>query len=122
MNAQQYYRSIRKDREAWREEMPPRCMKCLKKFDDWRWSEIHEIEKRSQAPNNWWARCSAILLCNPCHWEMDDAAEWPHAKQLAIKWLRDPENFDLDAWLAIKPRPDSYVTVEEIEAWMQTLR
>lgn len=113
MTAQQYYRSIRKDREAWRDEMPPRCMRCRKKFDDWRWSEIHEIEKRSQAPKSWARRCNYLLLCNPCHWGMDEP-EWTHARQLALKRRMDPEHFDLVAWLAIKPRPATYVTMDEI--------
>lgn len=108
-----YYRSIKRDREAWRDEQKPRCMKCLKAFGGLRWPEIHEIEKRSQAPKSWGQRCNYLLLCNPCHWEMDDA-EWTHARQLALKFRMDPEHFDLAAWLAIKPRPATYVTEDEI--------
>lgn len=112
--AKRYYRLIEKDRYAWRDEMRPRCMKCFKKFDGWRWPEIHEIEKRSQAPLSWGKRCNYLLICHPCHEEFHENAEWTHAQQLAIKLRMDPKHYDLAAWLAIKPRPETYVTEDEV--------
>lgn len=120
MTAQQYYASIKADRDAWRQSQPQRCMRCLRApgkvyagRETILWLEVHEIEHRSQAPNNWWHRCSALLLCHYCHPKMG-GKEWPHARQLALKYRMDPANYDLAAWLAIKPRPDTYVTEDEI--------
>lgn len=117
MNAEQYKRSVRADRHAWRDEMPQKCMHCGRKFVGFRWPEIHEIERKSQAPLNWWHRCNGLVLCNPCHSEFGDARLWPHARQLALKRRMDPTHFDLKAWLQIKPRPSTYVTEKEIDQW-----
>ncbi len=115
--ADRYYLSIKQDRYDWRDDQPQRCMKCLKRFGGFRRPEIHEIERRAQAPKNWAQRCNYLLLCNPCHWDMDDAEQWPHARQLALKRRMDPVHFDMRLWLAIKPRPETYVTLDDISWW-----
>jgi hypothetical protein len=112
--SEKYRRSIEKDRNAWRAEMKQICMRCCRRY----WLlDVHEIECKSHAPNRWWHRCSALLLCRPCHREMNEAGGWPHSRQLWLKRTMDPKHFDLAAWHAIKPRPTGYVTMEEIEAW-----
>lgn len=115
--SQAYYNSIKQDRYEWADERPQRCMRCLKEFRGFRWREIHEIERRSQAPNNWWHRCNGLLLCNPCHTDFDNATEWPHARQLALKRRMDREHFNLSEWHNIGRRPLSYVTFYELDDW-----
>lgn len=109
--AVKYSNSIRVDRREWRHSMPQMCMHC-----DWdekpKLLEVHEIERRSQAVNRWWHRCQGLLLCHACHSGIYDSM--PHARQLAVKYLKDPEHYDLEAWLKIKPRPSTYVTEEEV--------
>ena len=42
-----------------------------------------------------------------------------HAEQLAVKWVNDPDNFDLDAWLRLRDpdlRAPTRVTMEDVEA------
>lgn len=116
-----YYNSIKVYRREWRAKQVQRCMLCL----DARKPEklqVHEIDRKSQAPNNWWPLededgndingCNGILTCGLCHATKLDTM--PHAKQLAIKLISDPDHFNLKAWLSIKPRPSSYVTMEEV--------
>lgn len=48
---------------------------------------------------------------------MDDLAAMPHAKQLAYKYIRDVENYDLEAWLRVKDpslRAPNRVTEDEV--------
>lgn len=108
-----YKASVRKDRYAWRDEMPQRCMNCLKRFGGLRWPEIHEILTRGRAPNNWAFCANYLLLCNPCHAEV---GTWQDAEQLALKKRRDPAHYDLQLWLATRnPAAMQYVTEAEIE-------
>jgi hypothetical protein len=84
--------------------------------------EIHEIERRSAAPNRWWSPCNALLLCPKCH--ATDFAAMPHARQLAIKLVKDPEDFDLDEWLLIKDptrQAPERVTWSDIAQYLEVL-
>ena len=110
-----YYRSIKEDRDLWRIEKPQKCMCCGNTSR----LEIHEIERRSHASNNWWHRSTALLLCQTCH--AGPFAAMPHARQLAYKRLRDFMCFDLSAWLSLANRPLSYVTPDEVEAEMASI-
>lgn len=122
MTAAQYKRKVSADREAWRDEMPPRCMNCLKPFGYFRWPEIHEILSKAQAHNNWGFRANYLLLCNQCHLGDGAVQDWPHAKQLALKRRADPKHFDLQEWLRRRnPNAMEYVTEAEVaEALCQT--
>lgn len=106
-----YYNSIKVERKEWKHEQPEKCCFCLKP-ERYIKLEVHEIERRSAAPNNWGHRCNYLLLCRRCHSEEFDTM--PHKTQLAVKLIQDPSNFDLKEWLAIRPRPSSYVTMEEV--------
>jgi hypothetical protein len=114
MKARRYKQRAKADRDAWRDEMPDKCMACGRHLGGFWWPEVHEIERKGQAQYSWAHRCNYLKLCHPCHTEMDDYSIWPHARQLALKQRMDPEHFDLAAWLAIKPRPETYVTEDEI--------
>lgn len=87
--------------------------------------DVHEIERKSHATNRWWKitdhgkHVNGLKLCRTCHMEHFDTML--HAKQLAIKLIEDPDNFDLDAWLSIKPRPSTYVTMSEIMEYVKEL-
>ncbi len=78
--------------------------------------ETHEMERKSHAPNHSWAaKENYFCACKRCH--MDDLAAMPHAKQLAYKYIRDVENYDLEAWLRVKDpslRAPNRVTEDEV--------
>ena len=52
---------------------------------------IHEIEPRSQRPNNWWEFENQVLLCNECHSMIhnDGAAVWKdELTNLRREWVK----------------------------------
>ena len=120
--ADDYYASIRDDREEWRDSIDQACMWCgqdapLNGF------EVHEIERRSHAAGNWGHRSNYLLTCHPCHMgPLDNAVVAPHAKQLACKLLCDPEHFDLEDWLRIRDpalRAPDRVTLRDIVRYLR---
>lgn len=113
MTATEYYASIRASREAWRASVRQWCMLC-----DYPWNdlEVHEIQSRSSAPTRWASECNYLLLCgfNGCHAKVQN---WSQAAQLALKLVRDPAHFDIQAWLRIRDpelRAPDRVTMAEI--------
>ena len=116
MNAAEYYRSVKDDRQAWRDSTPAICMHCCNP-EDWNGLQTHEIERRSQAQRTWGHRCNYLLLCERCH--AGPFAAMPHSQQLAIKLIRDPNYFDLKEWLRLKDpelKAPERVTLSEVVA------
>ena len=112
-----YYASIKRSRDEWKNSLPQKCMWCgMSGF-----MEIHEIERRSHAHNKWWPEsgCNGLLLDGECH--AGPFAAMPHVRQSAVKLLRDPERFDLNEWLSVGGRLSSYVTLREVVEEAATL-
>lgn len=105
-----YAQRVSASRKKWRESQPQRCMNCGSR----RWLEVHEIERKAQAPRAWGHVANYLLLCAACHHGEFDTMS--HSQQLALKWLKDREHYDLEQWLSLKPRPSTYVTQEEVSA------
>ncbi len=98
-----YYESIKDERAEWVARQLRRCMYCgIPESMAAGGLQVHEIERRSQAPNNWAHESNYLLLCQVCH--DGPFANYPHAWQLACKLIRDPECFDLDNWLRLRDR------------------
>lgn len=101
MTADEYYEMIREDRETWRASVQDVCMSCgAEEVNSWPGLQIHEIERRSQAPKAWGELCNYLLLCPTCH--MGPFATMAHDRQLACKLISDPNNFDLEEWMRIR--------------------
>ena len=108
-----YYLQVKPDRDAWKADQPSRCWWCdVAEWESAGPLQVHEIERKSQAPGRWGKRCNYCLLCAECH--ESPFGSMPHARQLALKYLHDPLHFSLEEWLSIKPRPESYVTMDEV--------
>ena len=117
--ARAYYIENRVARIEWRLSVAEECMLCewSEQRCGFRWLETHEIERRSHAAGRWAHPCNYLLLCNFCHAETIPAMS--HAEQLAVKWVNDPDNFDLDTWLRLRDpelRAPTRVTMEDVEA------
>lgn len=116
-----YNMDARKLRNKWRDSLidPDRCMYCGK-GDGWPGLQIHEIERRSQAAGRWAHTANFLVLCEQCH--ADEFGAMPHARQLAVKLLKDAEHFDLSAWLKIKDpelRAPERVTLRDISQHLE---
>jgi len=108
-----YYNSIKVARREWKADLPEQCMSCLRKMPDNK-LETHEIERKSHLHNRWWPEsgCNGLKLCHECH--AGPFATMEHSRQLTFKLIHDPDHFDLQEWLSLKPRPWSYCTMSEI--------
>lgn len=119
--ALRYYDRIKADRNSWKDETKPICFSCRRTERQCGGLDIDEIETRAQAPRSWGQRCNYIKHCRECHTKRHDQS-WPHDELLALKKLHDGLHYSLPKWLAIKPRPETYLTEAEIERCMETLR
>lgn len=81
--------------------------------------DVHEILRRSQAPNyRSFHPCNLLLLSREAHESELFIVSNRESLigQLALKRHRDPANFDLDAWLRIRnERAMEYIEMREIE-------
>ena len=95
-----YYDLINADRERWRDEVPDDCMRCGQAERQYV-LDIHEIERKAQAPKRWWpvSGCNGLKLCRPCH---KIVGMWGHSQQLALKMIADPNHYDLKEWHLIR--------------------
>lgn len=117
--SREYYNRIRRNRTKWKESVPQKCMWCSKP-DTYYPLEIHEIERRSQAYGRWGVLCNYLLLCRNCHSGIFDSMK--HAKQLSVKMIKDPVNFNLEDWLTIKDpelNAPKRVTLEDIVQFLE---
>lgn len=82
--------------------------------------QVHEIERKSHASRRWGVSCNYLLVCGECHEGV--FATMPHARQLAIKWLKDRTHFNLEQWLRIRDpdlkAPDR-VTMGDVREWIE---
>ena len=109
------------DREQWRHAQIPVCMYCDAQRD-WLPLSVHEIERRSHSTKRWASNCNLLLLCTRCH--MDYFATMAHAKQLAVKYMKDRLHYDLDAWLRLRDpglSAPNRVTQVEVDCWVLAL-
>jgi len=113
MNARDYYLSVKVERMAWKKSMPQLCMWCGK-ASKWPGLQVHEICRRSWASRSWGHPCNYLLLTSDCHANL--FATMPLARQLAVKKIKDPLNYDLEKWLEIRKTGEVDAEAVEVEA------
>ena len=109
-------------RKEWAESVWTRIRVCMGCGRRPAWYEVHEMERRSQAPKTWAHPCNYLLLCRACH--AGPFATMEHAEQLAHKLYWDKEHFDLEAWLRLKDKElvaPRRVTLAEVLEYMWRL-
>lgn len=57
-------------------------------------------------------------MCRECHEALDDYRVWPITRQLAVKLIMDPENFDLGAINAIRSDREQ-LTLADVTKWLK---
>jgi hypothetical protein len=119
--AAKYYQSVKEERFVWARSKKQLCMACGA-LSGYMGLEIHEIERRAHAPDNWAHWSNYLLLCGPCH--SGPFASMPHSRQLAYKFLADGDDFHLMHWLRLKDpllRAPNRVTMDEVLAWVEVI-
>ena len=101
-------------RAAFCQEHEHRCFSC-----GGAGSDVHEMARgchRSVAVRE---RCCWLLLCRPCHEEMDDYSIWPLTRQLALKLISDPIYFSPERFNEIRGRAPGAITLSEVVVHLQ---
>ena len=87
------------------QERGPRCQICGRM----RRLEAHEIARgnadRKKARG---ARFATLVVCRECHGELDYASRWPKEKQLALRLVQCPHDYDLGLYNHIDAPPILY--------------
>ena len=111
--ANEYYASVADDRNKWKREQTrdgflSTCWVCGSRHD----LIIHEMAKRSQAPNKWGERCNYFLACNTCNCDVLEDPTLTH--QLAIKALRDPRHYDRQRVNVLRGRAPDAIDYDDV--------
>lgn len=105
-------RRVAHERAEWLMEHN-KCMVC-RKADA---VDVHEIARGANRQEAWRSPCCWISACRKCHNEMDDYGVWPIARQLALKKMRDSENYDRVAVNRIRSRDDEAISEVEVDSF-----
>lgn len=111
-------RIVNPQRDAFIKEFPA-CWVC---FSQWRvW--VHEFIRggsRGVALDN---RCCWFAACWECNSGcLDDASQWPVERQLAVKFLMDPDYFDLEKCCELKRVGPECYTMDDLKPYIEAER
>lgn len=81
--------------------------------------DVHEIARGAFRSKAIMLRECWLLLCRECHDAVDDYSEWPIAKQLAVKYIRDREYYDRALVNRIRGRTDDAITETEVHRYVE---
>jgi hypothetical protein len=96
-------------------ERSGRCWVCNRMMSP-RSLQVHEIHGGSSREKCRADQRGRIVTCASCHDALHNRKLWPKARVYALKFLRDPTNFDR-AWLnKVWGRSINAITAEEVAA------
>lgn len=85
-------------------------------------NQVHEMARGSHREAALETPCAWLATCWSCnHLLLTDASRYPIARQLAIKFLRDPGRFDLGEFNALRGRAPGAITWEDVEIWLEEM-
>lgn len=102
-------RRCKAERDAYREQFAI-CQVCCKRLGQ----AVHEIARGVHRKAALAERCTYLVVCEPCHTELDNYSKWPLTKQLAAKLLRDSDGFNLERFNEIRGRDKNAITLAEV--------
>jgi hypothetical protein len=73
--------------------------------------DLHHIARGADKVDD---PCVFLILCRPCHDEMDDYSIWPISRQLALKRRADPDNYDRVRFNQLRRRDPEAITEEDV--------
>ena len=106
-------RVVERERDLFRSVMQS-CMICGVRAVD-----VHEIAQGAAREAALAERCAWLLLCRRCHADVHDQSEWPIARQLALKLLRDCDFLDIDRVCELRGRAVGAITLGEVVAHLE---
>jgi hypothetical protein len=107
--------------KAWKCEQRG-CWVC-ERTAHWSGLHCHEIANGSDRAKARREPACWIFVCGECHVHLQDKAEWPMVRQLALKMICDPERYDLAAVLRIVGwKHKSDITQATVDAAAETER
>jgi len=88
-----------------------RCWTCQKS----RATDCHEMASGTHRDAALSERCTWLAVCTMCNcYRLTDRVEWPLVRQLAIKWLNDPEHLDVERFNELRGRAKTAITWTEV--------
>ena len=94
-----------------------RCMACRRESSH----HLHEINRGSMRQQSYGEPATWLALCFSCHAAMDLYSDWPVAKQLALKLVADPVNFDLHKINVIRRGSHGQVAIGDVAHYLQLI-
>ena len=86
------------------------CQCCSKALA----TDLHEIARGADREESLKHAATWLALCGTCHEAMDDYAQWPITRQLALKLVSDPGRFDLPLINRIRGRALDAITLSDV--------
>ncbi len=77
--------------------------------------EVHEIHGGSDRWKTYREPCMWLAVSRTGH---DEIQGWKKSKQLALKFLTDYENFDLDKFNSLYQGQEGPITMQDVIGWM----
>lgn len=71
--------------------------------------ETHHIALRSQAPGKFEHIANWLWTCRLCHNWLHETGDNRHHELLECKRKADPSGYDIEAWLELAGKPESYL-------------
>ena len=109
-----FLRKVAGPREAFRQAHHYTCMACGCSGA----GDVHEIARGPHRHAAMSEPACWLLLCRSCHEDMG-APDYPIARQLALKQIRDAGNYDRRRVNVLRGRQPEAITEEEVNQWVE---
>lgn len=81
---------------------------------------VHELARGAFRAAAFVERKTWVVACGECNCgPLNDHAEWPLARQLALKYIYDREHFDLAGFNRLRDREPDAITFDQVELWLR---
>lgn len=110
---QKYNKEAREARDQYLKDFPF-CFCCQKKYG----LAVHEIACGSARKAALKEPCAWMTMCSSCNTDlMTDYNKWPIARQLALKFIHDPDNYDRRKVNELRGRAPESITPLDVMFW-----
>ncbi len=93
------------------------CMVC----GAWRNLHTHEIPRGPAKAAAMDEPAAWLRVCGVCHDALGDYGQWPPARQIALKKMRDNEHYDRVKVNVLRRRHPDAITESEVQVWVKRM-